>query len=116
MKAKALTCSATGVSGPEFRFNRQHKRIHQYNGVPVCLSDHIATNQSSTGTATTSVFFLSFGRNGVFGLQSRRRPGIFFSRTSQQNAPFTAWQAQLYCGFACMTSDALVELANWPVN
>lgn len=101
---------------PEFRRNRRiRQRILHIDGVPVCLSDHIATNQSSTGLATSSVFVLSFGRNGVFGLQSRKRPGIFFSRTSQQDAPFTAYMAQLYCGLASMTSDALVEVANWNV-
>jgi hypothetical protein len=101
---------------PEFRNNRRiRQRILHVDGVPVCLSDQIASNQSSTGLATTSVFFLSFGRNGVFGLQSRKRPGIFFSRTSQPNAPFTAYMAQLYCGLASMTSDALVEVANWNV-
>ena len=102
---------------PEFRYNRRiRQRILDIGGVPVCKTEHIATNRSSTIGATTSIFFLSFGRNGVFGLQSRKRPGIFFTRTSQQNAPFTAYMAQLYCGLASMTSDALVEVANWNVT
>ncbi len=98
---------------PEFRYNRRlRQRIHIYNGTRVCLSDHIET-VGTGGVRATSIFFMTFGRNGVFGLLSRKRPRIYFTRTSQPNSPFTAYQAHLFCGLASTTSDALVEVANW---
>ncbi|HKQ72981.1 MAG TPA: hypothetical protein VJ810_04580 [Blastocatellia bacterium] len=101
---------------PQFIYNRKlRQRILYIDGVPVCLSDHIATRAEATAR-TSSIFFLTFGRNGVFGVNSRKRPGIYFTQTSQPNSPFKAYQAHLFCGLASTTSDALVEVVNWNVN
>lgn len=102
---------------PRFSYSKQlRQRILFYNGVPVCLSDHIATVGEAGGGRTTSIFLMTFGKNGVFGLLSRKRPNIYFTQTSQPNSPFQAYQAHLFCGLAPMTSDALVEVANWNVT
>lgn len=109
---KTLELQRQSGFAPVFKPNRNLKqRILHIDGIPVCLSDHIATTNNRA-----SVFLLSFGKNGVYGLLSRSKPGIFFSRTSQANSPFIAYQAQLYCGLASTTSDALVEITNWNVN
>jgi len=98
---------------PQFRYNKRlRQRILHIDGIPVCLSDHIET----TSTQTTSIYFMSFGRNGVFGILSRKRPNIYFTLTSHQDAPFQVWQGQLYCAVASASSDALVELTNWSVR
>jgi hypothetical protein len=86
------------------------------NGVPVCLTDHIPTQSVTPTQQTTSIFFLALGRpNGVFGIVSRKRPRIFFTRTTRQDEPFQSYQAHLFSALASATSDALVELANWNV-
>lgn len=102
---------------PEFRYNKKLKqRIHYYNGIPVCLSDHIQTRGETGGLRSTSVFFMTFGRNGVFGILSRKLPHIYFTETPQPNSPFKSYQAHLFSGLVSTTSDALVEVANWNVN
>lgn len=102
---------------PHFSYSKQlRQRILLYNGVPVCLSDHIATTVNEGAGRTTSVFFMTFGKNGVFGLLSRKRPNVYFTQTSQPNSPFQVYQAHLFCGLATTTSDALVEVANWNVS
>lgn len=101
---------------PRFGYSKRlRQRISFYNEVPVCLSDHIATD-SVAGGRGASVFLMSFGKNGVWGLLSRKRPRVYFTQTSQPNSPFQAYQAHLFCGLASMTSDALVEVANWNVT
>jgi hypothetical protein len=103
---------------PQFRWSRilQQPQL-MLNGVPVCLTDHIPTQSATGAEQTTSIFFLALGRpNGVFGIVSRKRPRIFFTRTSRQDEPFQSYQAHLYSGLASATSDALVELANWNVT
>jgi hypothetical protein len=102
---------------PRFGYSKKlGQRILFYNGIPVCLSDHIATVGETGRVRTTSVFLMTFGKNGVSGLLSRKRPNIYFTQTSQPNSPFQAYQAHLFCGLASMTSDALVEVANWNVT
>ena len=103
---------------PQFRWSRKLRQQQlQLNGVPVCLSDHIATQRTSPTLQTTSVFFLSAGKpNGVFGIVSKQRSRVFFTRTSRQDEPFQSYQAHLFCGLASASSDALVELANWNVT
>ncbi|WP_135505963.1 phage major capsid protein [Roseovarius aestuariivivens] len=103
-------------------------RIAIYNGVPVCRSDHIPT----TTNGTTSVFFLTRGQNGVYGIIPRRRvrlkrgkkrgrivwrpSGIRFTGVVNSADPTRAYQARLFAACVSETNDGLIELANWNVN
>jgi hypothetical protein len=111
---------------PRFRRSRRlgGVKVPLYNGVPVCRTDHIATGTDGT----TSVFFLTRGKNGVYGILSRRlgrktskgkrraRPqGIHFTRVYGNTEPVHSYQAHLYSGLVCETNDGLIELTNWSV-
>jgi hypothetical protein len=107
---------------PRFRRSRRlgGVKIPLYNGVPVCRTDHIATSTNGT----TSVFFLTRGRNGVYGILSRRLgrgrrragpQGIHFTRVYGNAEPVHSYQAHLYCGLVSETNDGLIELTNWSV-
>lgn len=103
-------------------------RIAIYNGVPVIRSDHIPTSTNGT----TSVFFLTRGQNGVYGIIPRRRvrirrgkkrgrvvwrpSGIRFTAVVNSADPTRAYQARLFAACVSETNDGLIELANWNVN
>ena len=103
-------------------------RIPIYNGVPVCRSDHIPTSPNGT----TSVYFLTRGRNGVYGIIPRRRVrirrgkrkgrlvwrpmGIRFTRVVNSADPTRAYQGRLFAGCVSETNDGLIELADWNVS
>lgn len=103
---------------PQFRMCRKlRQRILHIDGVPVCLSDHIPTTDVAGGAKTSHVYFLSLGKpNGVFGLLSRRKPSIFFTKTSLDTSPFHSYEAHMYCALASTTTDALVKVADWTVT
>ena len=98
---------------PQFKFDaRIGQRILHIDGIPVCLSDHIG---DVAGSVTTSdIYFLCLGRpNGVYGLLSKRKPGVFYTKTSRDDSPFYSYEAHLYCSLVSPTTDALVKLTGW---
>lgn len=107
---------AQGVR-PEFRRSRRLRQpVLFFDGVPVCLSDHIANEQLSTGTQT-SVYLACRGRpNGLHGLTSRKRRRLFVRRTRREDSPVISYTAHYYGALASPTSDALVEVSNWQVS
>lgn len=104
---------AQGVR-PEFRRSRRLRQpVLFFDGIPVCLSDHIAT---STGNGT-SVYLACRGRpNGLHGLTSRKRRRLFVRRTRREDSPIISYTAHYYGALVSPTSDALVEIANWQVG
>lgn len=101
---------AQGVR-PEFRRSRRLRQpVLFFDGVPVCLSDHIATTTANT----TSVFLACRGRpNGLHAITSRKRRRIFVRRTRREDSPVISYTAHYYGAVVSPTSDALVEIANW---
>lgn len=104
---------AQGVR-PEFRRSRRLRQpVLFFDGVPVCLSDHI---DNSTGNST-SVYLACRGRpNGLHALTSRRRRRLFVRRTRREDSPVVSYTAHYYGALVSPTSDALVEITNWQLS
>lgn len=87
--------------------------ISYYNGVPVCLSDHIP-NRTPDDRVKTSVFVMTLGEpNGVFAIVNRKAPGIIYPGTHVPQRPFTDITAEFFSALVSATSDALVQITGW---
>jgi hypothetical protein len=85
--------------------------ISYYNGVPVCLSDHIPVHENKT-----SLFVMSLGEpNGVFAIVNKDAPEIVWNATHAERTPAMIHQAHLYSALVSATDDALVEVQDWSV-
>ena len=86
--------------------------ISWFNGVPICLSDHIPVHEDGT----TSIFVMTLGEpNGVFAIVNNKAPGIVYPRTQVPDQPTHNCAAQLYSALVSTTDDALVEIRGWRV-
>lgn len=103
---------ATGYR-PQFGQHEQlGLRVSWYNGIPICLSDHIPT----TDDGCTSVFVMTLGEpNGVFAIVNKEAPGIVYPGSQVPDLPVHSSAGQLYSALVSATDDALVEVRRWRV-